>query len=116
MKSEIHIFIIWNNASGFFDHIINDLSKHVLIKQVLKVSWSSQNFSENLARFYGANPPPDSGKEKHIGKGPFHLIIVEDRQPIYATRETSKGNLTVNTNIFDLKQKYRSETGGGHKI
>ena len=116
MTSEIHIFIVWDNASNFSKQIIKDLSSCVTIKQVLKVTWSTSLFSENLTRFYGQNLPPDCDKEKHIGNGPFHLIVVEDLNPNYEERETTKGKLSVNANIFDLKQKYRLMTGGGHKI
>jgi len=116
MTQEIHIFIVWDNASEFFNNIIEDLTHHVTIKQVIKVSWSTDLFSENLTRFYGQNLPPGCDKETHVGNAPFHLIIIEDSKPSYAQRDTTKGNLSVNTNIFDLKQKYRLMTGGGHKI
>jgi 2-polyprenyl-3-methyl-5-hydroxy-6-metoxy-1,4-benzoquinol methylase len=116
MKPEIHIFIVWGNASQFFSRIIDDITHHVIIKKVLSVTWDPNLFSENLTRFYGQNLPAGCDKEIHVGNAPFHLIIVEDTKPTYAQRDTTKGNVSVNTNIFDLKQKYRLMTGGGHKI
>ena len=116
MKPEIHIFIVWGNASQFFSQIIEDLTHHVTIKRVLSVTWDPNLFSENLTRFYGQNLPAGCDKEIHVGNAPFRLIIVKDTKPTYAQRDTTKGNVSVNTNIFDLKQKYRFMTGGGHKI
>ena len=43
-------------------------------------------------------------------------IVVEDTNPKYSIRLTSKGHKKVNINIFDSKSKFRDWTGGGHKI
>ena len=42
----------------------------------------------------------------------FNLYIIQDNNPIYDYRNTSKGNRKVNINMFDLKQSLRKITGG----
>jgi len=56
------------------------------------------------------------GKAKYCGIGSFYLIVFKDTKPEYKERSTSSGNREVNINIFDLKQEFRTLTGGGHKI
>ncbi len=116
VKDEVHLLIVWANACNKFNSIIDDIANNFVIKDVLRITWSENKFSENLTRFYGVNLPSGCDKETHIGKGDFYAIVFLDANPKYAIRETSKGKFRVNINIFDAKQKYRDWTGGGHKI
>ena len=116
MRPEFHLFIIWEKGRNEQAKILSDLQEHFTIFRVFEIHWTKRNFSRNLSRFYGQKLPKGSGKERHCGSGPFVLIIVEDDRPIYAPRMTSKGELSVNTNPFNAKERYRSWTGGGHRI
>ena len=116
MTSELHIFIIWNNAYVKQNEILQDLEKKFIIRQIYEITWSKNLFSNNMTRFYGTNLPPDSFKEVHCGVGPFLLCIIEDHSPKHEFRETTTGKRLVNINTFDSKQAYRMWTGGGHKI
>lgn len=116
MKSELQLFIIWSNAYYKRDEIICDIEKRFKILGIHKVSWNKTDFSKNLTRFYGENLPRNSNKEKLCGNDPFTLIVVEDNNPLYKTRMTSKGPKVVNVNMFDSKEMYRNWTGGGHLI
>ncbi len=116
LNKEINLFIIWEHARNKEDEIIDDLQETFKILGRYKVVWSSDKFSENLSRFYGRKLPSGSHKEKHCGKGPFMLVVVEDESPRYMERKTSSGLEIVNVKTFDLKTKYREWTGGGHKI
>jgi|GEM_PF-291975 len=116
MSPEIHLFIVWSSAKDFFPAIIDDISKKLLIKDVYHIEWTPELFSQNLTRFYGQSLPAGSDKENHIGTEGFYAVLVQDNNPDYQERETTKGNVSVNKNIFDLKQAYRELTGGGHKI
>ena len=89
---------------------------NVRILKQIEIIWSKDKFSENLTQFYGINLPDNSFKEKHCGNAPFTLVIIEDNNPKYGIRMTSKGSKSVNMKMFDLKMKYRKITGGGHKI
>lgn len=116
MKAETHLFIIWENARTKQNEIIEDINKNFEIIRIYEMNWSKEKFSENLSRFYGTNLPNGSHKEKHCGTGKFLLIIIEDKNPKYEERMTSKGTQIVNINLFDKKEQYRKLTGGGHKI
>jgi serine/threonine-protein kinase RIO1 len=116
-KTELHLFIIWSNARHKEEAILNDISLNLDIIEVLEIEWNKESYSKNLTRFYGQKLPPRSSKEKHCGNGKFLLITVLDNcKPIYDFVETSRGTEYVNLKIFNLKQKYRDWTGGGHKI
>lgn len=114
--NEIHLLIIWSKALNKKEKILKDLNEKFEVLRIYNVTWSDKNFSNNLSRFYGENLPKNSHKEKHCGKDTFCCIIIQDKNPIYESRPTSKGSRVVNTNLFDTKQLYRSWTGGGHKI
>ena len=116
MKSEKHIFLLWEKARELEFKIIKDLQENFKILKAYHIKWSDKNFSKNLSRFYGENLPQGCHKHLHVGDGEMSLYIVEDKNPIYKDRKTTKGFENVNINIFDKKQLYRNWTGGGHKI
>lgn len=116
MISEIHLFIIWEKAQANKYKIVEDLKGKFDIVDIVTIKWSTENFSNNMSRFYGTKLPKDSHKERHCGTGPFTAIIIRDNSPKYLEKNTSKGLQIVNINTFDAKQTYRQWTGGGHKI
>lgn len=115
-ESEIHLFIIWENARTNEDMIIKDIDKKFEILKVYEVHWSKNKFSENLSRFYGTQLPPNSRKEVHCGTNPFLAIVVEDKDPVYEIHTTSKGDQEVNSKLFTSKTLHREWTGGGHRV
>lgn len=116
MNKELHLFIIWENARNKQDEILEDIKQNFKILKVYDIEWAKENFSNDLTRFYGTNLPSGSDKELHCGNGRFLLVVIQDLNPVYEERETSKGPKTVNINLFDKKTKYREMTGGGHRI
>jgi len=115
-NSEVHLFLLWEKARVYERKILNYIESNFNIINVTEITWSEKYFSSNLSRFYGENMPKGCHKEVHCGNGPMLAIIVEDANPQYNVRLTSKGNQEVNINIFDAKRKFRDWTGGGHKI
>ena len=77
------------------------------IFRVLEVTWKPENFSLNLARFYGKNCPKDV-KRKETGAGTFRVYLVYDHNPQYANGK--------NVNIVKSKYEYRQLTGGGNLV
>jgi hypothetical protein len=64
MKSSIHIFIIWEKARNKTDSLLEDIKKYFTIKEIYEVSWTKENFTKNLRRFYGTTlPKPDRKAE-----------------------------------------------------
>lgn len=116
MQKELHIAIIWENARYKENEIINHISKKFEIIEKYKIKWKKKFFSKSLSSFYGTKLPRNSHKEKHCGNGEFVLLIFYDNNPKYRFIETSRGNENVNINTFEMKQKLRNLTNGGHKI
>ena len=116
MKSEIHLFIMWEYARKNQEKLLAEISSKFNILKICNITWSPYLVSRNFTRFYGQKLLNNSDKEIHCGKGEFKLIIVEDNSPIYDNRITSQGRVSVNINMFDTKVKLRNLTGGGHKI
>ncbi|WP_426358463.1 hypothetical protein ACPUVO_18885 [Pseudocolwellia sp. HL-MZ19] len=115
-NNEVHLFIIWEKARDFEEEIIAKIENKFRIAQTYSITWSPYQVGNNFTRFYGANLPKNSEKEKHCGNGEFKLIVVVDEQPNYDDRHTSKGVRRVNVNMFDTKAILRDITGGGHKV
>lgn len=115
MKNEIGLFVIWENALYKKDKILCDISQCFKIMNIFHIEWEKDKIIENYNRYYGKMLQSFSLKEKGYQNGKFLLIIVQsDNQ--YAYRNTSHGVDYVNIRMFDSKMKYRSWTGGGHKI
>ncbi|MDM8533937.1 hypothetical protein QUF55_04440 [Clostridiaceae bacterium HSG29] len=110
-KKELHLFILWEKSRYCQSEIIEDIKNNFKILEIVEVIWDYDKFSENLTRFYGVSLPKNSKKERRCGIGPFLLIIIQDENPVYAIRKTTKGPRIVNINMFDSKEMYRSWTG-----
>ena len=113
-KNEIYIFIIWEKARNKTDEIIDDLNKNYVIRNVIEITWSKNEFLNNLRRFYGQSLPDANKKAEVCGTGSFLLIVVTDINPKFS--EPSKSNFAlekdyVNINIFNSKKKYRKLIG-----
>jgi peptidoglycan/xylan/chitin deacetylase (PgdA/CDA1 family) len=113
-EREIHVFVIWSRALDVYGDVLRDIERHFLIRDVFRVSWSKEEFSRSMTRFYGGLLPPNAEKEEHCGTDPFMVVVVEDESPHYGPRRSPRGS--VNTKMFDAKQRYRDWTGGGHRI
>jgi hypothetical protein len=113
---EVHVFLLWSEALDKADDILADIGSHFTIREIWRVTWSREHFAQNLTRFYGQALLAGSEKELHCGVGPFLVVVVEDRQPTYARRRTTRGRLNVNTRMFDAKARYRRWTGRGHRV
>ena len=115
-KSELHLIVLWQNARYKQDEIIEDIKKNLDIIECIEITWTPKNVASNFTRFYGVKLDSGSGKEQECGTGSFILVTALDKSPNYGFVETSRGYEWVNTNLFNLKEKYRSWTNGGHKI
>ena len=116
MEPELHLFILWERARYKEKEILEDIQCQLKIVECYDIAWNKKNVASNFSRFYGIKLPNHSKKEKECGNGRFLLITVLDEHPHYDFLETSRGHEYINTNIFRLKEKYRSWTNDGHKI
>ena len=116
LDKELHLIVLWQNARYKQEEIIKDISENLDILECIDIKWSENKVANNFTRFYGVKLDSGSGKEQECGCGNFLLVTAYDKTPKYDFVETSRGFEWVNINLFNLKEKYRSWTKGGHKI
>ena len=113
-KNEIYIFIIWDKVRYEEESIIDDLSKNFVIRNIIEVTWSQNEFLNNLKKFYGRSLPDAKEKSYVCGTGPFLVVVVSDMNPKF--KQPSKSGISserdyVNSNILNCKLKYRKLIG-----
>ena len=102
MVSELHLLIDWTcHFNGLEQFLCNEVQIVKLIKHK-----KLENKTKIMSEFYEI--PVDDFR----GNTNFNIYLLEDLNPNYQYRNTSKGRRKVNTNIFDLKKKLRGITGG----
>jgi len=120
IEKEVGVIILWDSARSYPKieaNILEDIAKNDLeILETIEISWDKKLFVSNISRFYGIKDKEAKKKAKHCGSGKFLLITILDKNPNYQCLETSRGHDYVNEKFFNLKNKYRTWTGGGHKI
>src|SRR6266516_4095202 len=113
---EVHVFLIWHNALDHAADILTHVERRFRVLDVVDIEWSRTAFAQSLTLFYRDTLPPGSEKERHCGVRPFRLLVVNDPDPRYDRRHTSRGRALVNARMFDARRKYRAWTGGGHRV
>jgi hypothetical protein len=117
MTPEVHVVVLWPRAVAHADEILVDLASRFCLLDVVQLQWSADRFSHCLTRFYeDSTMAAGSSKERHIGVGPFLVAVVEDDDPAYERRKTTRGAAVVHAEMFDAKTHYRRLTGGGHLV
>ena len=112
---ECHLIVLWDRARCEERRICDDLAQHVNVLASVELAWPI-DAEAAFRQFYGVKLTAAHGKVRECGTGPFKVFFVRVENPVYEERNTSRGVERVNVTMFDLKMKYRSWTGGGHKI
>lgn len=112
---ETHLIVLWEKARSQEAKILADIKEKLEIVATGLLSWPG-DAERCFGEFYGANLLEAKGKVIECGEGAFRYVIVRDAKPVYAYEDTSRGLEKVNSNLFALKNLYRSWTGGGHKV
>ena len=122
-NQDCHAIVIWENARHKESQILEDLRKRFDVRYMAEIHWSWEEIANNFQRLYGKLPNKNQdkdvfhGRAKKVGAGPFILIIVEDKNPIYFYEQTWSGKYElVNSNITAAKADYRAWTGGGYNV
>lgn len=116
-EAALHIVIIWEKSRNKQGEILADIDKSFRFRRVFEIQWSDKCFTSSLSRFYGTKLPKRSSKEKECGRGPFILAVFEDENPLYDDMDVNPDKkATVNKNVFNKKQYYRSQTRGSYNI
>lgn len=115
MTDELHLIVLWEKALYARERILADAARHVDIVAQANLRWPGDPV-ECFSRFYGAKLQEAKGKVAVCGGGEFLMLVVKDRRPKYGWRETSRGSELVNLRLFSMKNRYRTWTGGGHRV
>jgi len=99
MIKELHLIIDWTN---YFKNIDNFLSETLKIKHIIKMN-KLQNKVKTMSKFYNVKVDDFRGETN------FTIYLIEDKNPIYDFRKTSKGKRKVNIHLFDLKKYLRAK-------
>ena len=114
--NSIYIYILWAKSRHKQSLLIDKISARFQILTVYEIKWSNENFYKNLKRFYGTKLNDVDKKIQEIGKEPFLLLVIHDKNPIFEKRRTSLGMEIVNVNIFNFKKYLRKLLDNGFLI
>ena len=107
INSELHCFIGWVVEDK--ELIVNKIKEKFEIKDVIDFNsfqtseW--QGIMDELYRF-------DGSTHGNKGKNPFFLVIIEDKNPVYDIRSTTRKVKPVNLNTYNLKKEIRQGRSG----
>lgn len=107
---ERHLLIVWEHALPALDLLKQEIEKVVTIVTEHAIEWPEDQFDDNMLRFYNQPKHIIDGKIKRVGRGDCLLLVVEDAQPEYDFRQTSRSVEYVNKTLFDLKNRLRRIT------
>lgn len=113
MSQAFGLFVIWSAAEHLRSRALDVIGKRFEIRGVHRIRWSADRVSENFGRFYGSTrltPPFHTFFEHQKGSGPFTVVTVLDRYPVFESRRTNRGSRVVNTRFFDTKLHFRDWT------
>ena len=116
MAKEKHLIILWPSCNSDRKLLDEQIFENFTVVRKVSGEWTERNAEINYSRFYQQNVVGNQEFVSHKGIGDFQIYIVTDTAPTYSHVETSRGYEFVNTNIFQMKEKLRSLTHGGHKI
>lgn len=111
--TEQHLFILWENARTREKEILEDVKSQFKIIKEIEIEWDKENFLENLTSFYGFNHSDRYFLQEERGSGKFLVIIVQDNNPEFIKRQTTKGETLVNKKMFEIKYKIREKYFNG---
>lgn len=116
-RSEIHLFVLWENSRVAEERILSDMAGRVTVLAKIEGGWpTGVSAAAGFRRFYGAFLPDADEKVRNAGGGRFLIVVVRDEDAVYGDRETVRGIERVNEKIFDMKWRYREWVGGGHRV
>lgn len=117
MKSEIHLFVLWEKARGEEKKILSDMRNRFSVLAEIEAQWPAEVGAEKgFRRFYGTFLPNAAAKARNAGEGAFLIVVVCDPSPVYEMVETVRGTENVDVNIFRRKYVYRDWVGGHHRV
>ena len=119
MKSELHLFVLWEKARRVESRILEDLGRQKDIEVIGKWEFAfSGPAAVAYPAFYGGKKPLDGRlKVRKCGGGGFLLIVVRNLNPTYGSRWARDEKYYIaNELMYDLKVRYREWAGRKHRV
>ena len=119
MKSELHLFVLWEKARRVESRILEDLGRQKDIEVIGKWEFAFSGPAEiAYPAFYGGKKPLDGRlKVRKCGGGGFLLIVVRNLNPSYGSRWARDEKYYIaNELMYDLKVRYREWAGRKHRV
>lgn len=113
--SELQLFVLWEKARHIERRILEDIKKNfeVVCARELRIEGPADEF---YRKFYGPALPDAHRKVRLCGAGPYLLVVVRDVSPVYGEKSFRQSRNLYNVKLVELKNKYRTWAGGGHRI
>ncbi len=105
------LFVIWPIGRSSAGPILDDLIHRFEVLDLIEVTWSDHLVRRNYERFYSDLDVAGVYHELNKGRGPFLTVVVRDENPVFETRQTTRGVRPVSANFVDAKLHYRNELG-----
>ncbi|MBJ62012.1 MAG: hypothetical protein CMB57_02040 [Euryarchaeota archaeon] len=105
--SEIHLLLDWERSLSVAEfteslpahlHVVSFYERDAINDETMRLSL--------LQNFYGVPVADNRFKSDHF------IYVLNDTQPQYSWRQTTKGYRRVNSNVFDLKKRLRARIQG----
>jgi len=110
LSEDFAIFALWGGALGREGAIIADIASKFEVLANFLIYWSDEHYARNIQRLYEipGSMPTFSGYSPKIGKPPFRVLVVKDKDPIYTWKRSVSGVIEpTNERIVAAKYHYR---------
>ena len=108
-KTEQHLFVLWEKAREKEQEILKEIKAQFTVLKEYEIEWNKDRFLDNLSSFYGHDHTGIIEIEYERGNGKFLVVLVEDNDPLQKNVHTTKGEVSVNQKMYNLKQEIRNE-------
>ena len=111
---DLQLLCVWGGAREHDDAIRELALASFDVIAEFEVTWSPEHLVTSFERLYAEHLDGTSDKHEQVGEGPFLLLVLEDRAPLYGYRRNVSGLVELtNVHMSSLKGRARALAGGG---
>lgn len=118
MTAEAGLFVVWSAAEHATSRVLSAIEERFHVARVVRCIWTPECVDENYARFLGgpAIAPYDAAYGDAVGRGPFTVALVVDRQPRREAYPTTAGARVINENFVAAERSLQALAGGVDRV
>ncbi len=114
---DLQLLCVWGGAREHDDAIRELALASFDVIAEFEVTWSPEHLVTSFERLYAEHLDGTSDKHEQVGEGPFLLLVLEDRAPLYGYRRNVSGLVELtNVHMSSLKGRARALAGGGYRV